>query len=86
MQTPLTTGGELWCSGKVTRSWSHNVIRSVPLGKNSVISQGIVQEVGISITSHGTYPWPSVTQIFVAVNQVMMTTITLSEQRIQINY
>jgi hypothetical protein len=62
-RTPLKTGGELWCSGRVSSSCSTSGIRRVNLVTNPVISRewGKDREV---FTKSGTYPWSFVTQIF----------------------
>ena len=36
-RTPLITGGELWCSGRVTSSCSTGAARRVNLGTNPAI-------------------------------------------------
>ena len=62
-RTPLKTGGELRCSGRVSSSCSTSGTRFVNLVTNPVISRegGKDQEV---LTTSGTYPWSFVTQIF----------------------
>jgi hypothetical protein len=62
-RTPLKTGGELGCSGRVGSSCSTNGTRRVNLVTNPVISRewGKDREV---FTTSGTYPWSFVTQIF----------------------
>jgi len=62
-RTPLNTGGELRCSGRVSSSCSTSGTRRVILITNPVISLewGKYREV---LTTSGTYPWSFVTQIF----------------------
>ena len=62
-RTPLKTGGELRCSGRVSNSCSTSDTRRVNLVINPVISheQGKNREV---FTTSGTYPLSFVTQIF----------------------
>ena len=62
-RTPLKTGGELKCSGRVSCSCSTSDTRRVNLVTNPVISheRGKDREV---LTTSGTYPWSFVTQIF----------------------
>jgi len=62
-RTPLKTGGELWCPGRVSSSCSTSGTRRVNLVTSPVISRewGKDQEV---FTTSGTYPWAFVTQIF----------------------
>ena len=62
-RTPLKTGGELRCSGRVRSFYSTSDTRRVNLVTNSVIRHawGKDQEV---FTTSGTYPWSFVTQIF----------------------
>ena len=62
-RTPLKTGGELRCSGRVSSSCSTSGTRRVNLFTNPVISRewGKDREV---LTTSGTYPWSFVTQIF----------------------
>jgi hypothetical protein len=62
-RTPLISGGELRCSGRVISSGSTSGIRRVNLVTNPVISSewGKDREV---FTTSGTYPWSFVTQIF----------------------
>ena len=61
--TPLKTGDELRCSGKVSISCSTSDTRRVNLVANLVISheRGKDREV---LTTSGTYPWSFGTQIF----------------------
>jgi hypothetical protein len=61
MRTPLKTGGELKCSGRVSSSCSTSDTRRVNIVTNSVISheRGKDREV---FTTSGTYPWSFVTQ------------------------
>jgi hypothetical protein len=62
-QTPLKTGGELRCSGRVSSSCSTSVTRHVNLVTNAVIThdKGKDREV---LTTSVTYPWSFATQIF----------------------
>jgi len=62
-RTPLKTGDELRCSGRVSSSYSTSGTRRVNLVTNPVISRewGTDREV---FTTSGTYPWSFVTQIF----------------------
>ena len=62
-RTPLKTGGELRCSGRVIGSCSTSGTSRVNLVTNPVISRewGRDQEV---FTTSRTYPWSFVTQIF----------------------
>jgi hypothetical protein len=62
-QTPVKTGGELRCSGRVSSSCSTSGTRRVNLVTNPVISRewGKDREV---FTTSGTYLWLFVTQIF----------------------
>jgi hypothetical protein len=62
-RTPLKTGGELRCSGRVSSSCATSDTRRVNLVTNPVISHewGKDREV---FTTSGTYPWSFVTQIF----------------------
>jgi hypothetical protein len=62
-RTPLNTGGELRCSGRVDSSCSTSDTRGDNLVTNPVISHewGKNREV---FTTSGTYPWSFVTQIF----------------------
>jgi hypothetical protein len=62
-RTPLKTGGELGCSGRVSSSCSTSGTHRVNLVTNPVISQewGKGRKV---FTTSGTYPWSFVTQIF----------------------
>ena len=59
-RTPLKTGGELRCSGRVSSSCSTSGTRRVNLVTNTVINRGKDREV---FTTSGTYPWSFVTQI-----------------------
>ena len=62
-RTPLKTGGELRCFGRVSSSCSTSSTRRVDIVTNPVISGewGKDREV---FTTSGTYPWSFVTQIF----------------------
>jgi hypothetical protein len=62
-RTPLKTGGELRCSGRIGTSCSTSDIHRVNLVTNPAISRewGKDREV---LTTSGTYPWSFVTQIF----------------------
>jgi hypothetical protein len=62
-RTPLKTGGELRCSGRVGSSCSTSDIRRVNLVINQVINHEWGKDRGVFTTS-GTYPWSFVTQIF----------------------
>ena len=62
-RTPLKTGGELMCSGRVSRSCSTSDTRRVNLVANPVISYERRKDREVFTTS-GTYPWLFVTQIF----------------------
>jgi hypothetical protein len=53
-QTPLKTGDELWCSGRVSSSWSACGIRRVTLVTNLVIRHEWGKD-HIVITTNGTY-------------------------------
>jgi hypothetical protein len=61
--TPLKTGGELRCSGKVSSYCTTSSTHCVILATNPVISHegGQFREV---LTTSGTYPWSIVTQVF----------------------
>jgi hypothetical protein len=61
--TPLKTGGELWCSWRVSSSCSTSDTRRVNLVTNPVISHERGKEREVLRTS-GTYPWSFVTQIY----------------------
>jgi hypothetical protein len=67
-RTPLNTGGELRCSGRVRSSCSTIDIRRVNLVTNPVISRewGKDREV---FTTGGPYSWSFVTQIFLKPNR-----------------
>ena len=62
-RTPLKTGDELRCAGRVSSSCSTSGTRRANLVTNPVISRewGKDREV---FTTSGTYPWSFVTQIF----------------------
>jgi hypothetical protein len=62
-RTPLNTGGELGCSGRVISFCSTSGTRRVNLVTNPLISRewGKDREV---LTTSGTYPWSFVIQIF----------------------
>ena len=62
-RTPLNTGGELRCSGRVSSSCSTSGTRRVNLVTNPVICRELEQDREVFTTS-GTYPWSFVTQIF----------------------
>jgi hypothetical protein len=62
-RTPLETGGELRCSGKVSSSCSTSGTRRVNLITNPVISREWGKDSEVFTTS-GKYPWSFVTQIF----------------------
>ena len=61
--TPLKTGGELRCSGRVGSSCSTSGTRRVNLVTNPVISREWGKDRKVFTTS-GTYSWSFVTQIF----------------------
>ena len=61
--TPLTIGGELICSGRVTSSCSTSGARRVNLDTNPVISHEWGKDREL-LTTRWTYPWSFVTQIF----------------------
>ena len=62
-RTPLKTGGELRCSGRVSSSCSTSGTRHVNLVTNPVISREWRKNREVFTTS-GTYSWSLVTQIF----------------------
>ena len=62
-RTPLKTGGELMCSGRLCSSCSTSETRRVNLVTNSVISHEWVKDRE-EFTTSGIYPWSFVTQIF----------------------
>ena len=62
-RTPLKTGGELRCSGRVGSSCSTSDTRCVNLVTNLVISHERGKD-RIVITANGTYPWSFMKQIF----------------------
>jgi hypothetical protein len=62
-RTPLKTGGELMCSGRVSSSCSTSDTRRVNFVIHPVISREWGQDREVFTTS-GTYPWSFVTQIF----------------------
>ena len=62
-RTPLKTGGELRCSGRVGSSCPTSDTRCVNLVTNLVISQERGKD-RIVITANGTYPWSFMKQIF----------------------
>jgi hypothetical protein len=62
-RTPLKTGGELRCSGRVSSSWYTSDIRRVNLVTNPVISREWGKDREVFTTSR-IYPWSFVTQIF----------------------
>jgi hypothetical protein len=61
--TPLKTGSEIRCSGRVSSSCSTSGTDRVNLVTNPVISREWGQDREVFTTS-GTYPWSFVTQIF----------------------
>jgi hypothetical protein len=61
-RTPLKTGGEIRCSGRVSSSCSTSGTCPVNLATNSVISRGRGTNREVFTTS-GAYPWSFVTQI-----------------------
>jgi hypothetical protein len=62
-RTPLSTGGELRCSGRISSSCSTSDTRCVNLVTNPVISHEWEKDREVFTTS-GTYPWSFMTQIF----------------------
>jgi hypothetical protein len=62
-RTPLNTGGELRCSGRVSSSFSTSGTRRVNLVTNPVISHEWGEDWEV-FTTCGTYPLSFVTQIF----------------------
>ena len=62
-RTPLQTGGELRCSGRVISSSSTSDTRRVNLVVDPVISHEWGKD-RVVFTTSGTYPWSFVTQIF----------------------
>jgi len=62
-RTPLRTGGELGCSGRVSSSCSTSGTRRVNIVTNPVISREWIKDREVFTTS-GTYPCSFVTQIF----------------------
>ena len=62
-RTPLNTGDELRCSGRVASSCSTSDTRRVNLVTNPVTSREWGKDRKV-LTTSGTYPWSFVTQIF----------------------
>ena len=62
-RTPLKTGGELRCSGRISSFCSTSDTRRVNLITNPVISCEWGKDRK-AFTTSGTYPWSFVTQIF----------------------
>jgi hypothetical protein len=62
-RTPLKTGGELKCSGRVSSSCSTSDTRHVNLVTNPVISHELGKDKEV-FTTNGTHPWSFATQIF----------------------
>jgi hypothetical protein len=62
-RTPLKSGGELGCSGRVSSSCSTSGTRRVNLVTNPVISHELGKDQEVFMTSV-TYPWSFVTQVF----------------------
>ena len=62
-RTPLKTGGERKCSGRVSSSCSISGTRRINLVTNPVISREWGKDREMFTTSE-TYPWSFVTQIF----------------------
>ena len=62
-RTPLKTGGELMCSGRMSCSCSTSGTRRVNIVTNPVISHEWGKDRVVFTTSR-TYPWSCVTQIF----------------------
>ena len=63
IRTPLKTGGELGCSGRVSSSCSTSGTRRVNLATHPIISRELGKDREV-FTTGGTYPWSFVTQIF----------------------
>ena len=61
--TPLKTGGEFMCSGRLTSSCSTSGTRRVNLVTNPVINHEWVKDREV-LTTSGTHPWSFVVQIF----------------------
>ena len=74
-RTPLKTGDELMCSAGVNSSCSISGTCRVNL--DTVISHEWGEDPEV-VTARGKYPWS-----FVAVNQVMVTTVELSKWWLQ---
>ena len=62
-RTPLKTGGELRCSGKVNSTCSTNGTLRDHLVTNPVIGREWEEDLEV-LTTSGTNPWSFVTQIF----------------------
>ena len=62
-RTPLKTGCELRCSGRVNSYCATSGTRHVNLVTNPEISRELGKEREV-LTTSGTYPWSFVTQIF----------------------
>ena len=62
-RTPLKTGGELMCSGRVSSSCFISDIRRAILVTNLVMNNEWGKDRGV-LTTSGTYPWSFVTQMF----------------------
>jgi hypothetical protein len=62
-RTPLKTGGELRCSGRVSSSCSTSGTRRVNLVTNPVVNHEWGKDRKV-FTASGTYAWSFVTQIF----------------------
>ena len=62
-RTPLKTGGELGCSGRVSSSCSTGGTRRVNLVTKPVISREWENDSEV-FTKSGNYPWSFVTQLF----------------------
>ena len=62
-RTPLKTGGQLRCSGRISSSCSTSGTSRISLVTNPVISLERWKDRGM-LTTSGTYPWSFVTQIF----------------------
>ena len=60
----LKITGDLRCSIRLIRSCSNSGIRCGSLVKNQVIRDDRAKKGSIVTTTNGTYPWPSLTQVF----------------------
>jgi hypothetical protein len=82
-RTPLKTGDEFRCSGRVSSSCSTSGTHRVNLVTNLVISRewGKDREV---FTTSGTYPWSFVTQLFHNGQPSQVVTVKLSKWWLQL--